>query len=83
MPIAAKRWRVCFSFRYFRLAVFSNLFKHYIHQLLNVGLGGVFAMSDTGRVDNVMTYGHATAIVGVLLAVGIIWFMFAVADGFS
>ena len=40
-------------------------------------------MSDTGRVDNVMTYGHAAAIVGVLLAVGIICFMFAVADGFS
>ena len=40
-------------------------------------------MSDTGRVDSVETYGHATAIVGVLLAVGIIWFMFAVADGFS
>lgn len=40
-------------------------------------------MSDTGRVDNVTTYGHATAIVGFLLSVGIIWFMFAVADGFS
>lgn len=40
-------------------------------------------MSDTGRVDSVTTYGHKTAIVGILLAAGIIWFMFALADGFS
>ena len=40
-------------------------------------------MSDTGRVDNVTTYGHKTTIVGILLAAGIIWFMFTLADGFS
>ena len=40
-------------------------------------------MSDTGRVDNVTTYGHKTAIVGILPAAGIIWVMFTLADGFS
>ncbi len=41
-------------------------------------------MSESGgRVDSVMTYGHKAAIAGVLLAVGIILFMFALADGFS
>ena len=41
-------------------------------------------MSESGgRVDSVSTYGHKAAIVGVLLAGGIILFMFALADGFS
>lgn len=40
-------------------------------------------MSENGRVDGVTTYGHKTAIAGFLLASGIIWFMFALADGFS
>ncbi|MGB1894066.1 MAG: hypothetical protein ACPHP5_00800 [Candidatus Puniceispirillaceae bacterium] len=41
-------------------------------------------MSESGgRIDSVMSYGHKAAVVGVLLAVGIILFMFALADGFS
>ena len=40
-------------------------------------------MSETTRVDNVTTYGLSAVIAGLLLSAGIIWFMFALADGFS
>ncbi len=40
-------------------------------------------MSEPTRVDNVNTYGLIAPIAGLLLAGGVIWFMFALADGFS
>ena len=40
-------------------------------------------MSESTRVDNVETYGLFTVIVGLALSAGLIWFMFALADGFS
>lgn len=40
-------------------------------------------MSEPTRSDDVTTYGHLAAIVGFLLAAGIVWFMFSLADGFS
>ena len=40
-------------------------------------------MSDTTRVDHVQTYGKLAVIAGLALSAGLIWFMFALADGFS
>ena len=40
-------------------------------------------MSEPTRVDNVNTYGLKAPIAGLLLAGSVIWFMFALADGFS
>lgn len=40
-------------------------------------------MSDTTRVDHVQTYGQLAVIAGLALSAGLIWFMFALADGFS
>jgi len=40
-------------------------------------------MSETSRVDNVETYGPFAVIMGLVLSAGLIWFMFALADGFS
>ena len=40
-------------------------------------------MSESVRVDNVNTYGPYAVIAGLGLSAGLIWFMFALADGFS
>jgi len=40
-------------------------------------------MSEITRVDNVETYGYSAAVAGLLFSALLIWFMFALADGFS
>jgi hypothetical protein len=40
-------------------------------------------MSETERVDSVETYGVTAAVTGYIFAGLLIWFMFALADGFS
>ena len=48
-----------------------------------VHYGGGKNMSESTRVDNVKTYGPYAVIAGLALSAGLIWFMFALADGFS
>ena len=40
-------------------------------------------MSEPTRVDSVTTYGHWAPVAGYLLASGIVYLMFMLADGFS
>ena len=40
-------------------------------------------MSEPTRVDSVTTYGHWAPTAGFALAAGIVYLMFALADGFS
>ena len=40
-------------------------------------------MSEPTRVDSVTTYGHWAPVVGYLLALGLVYLMFMLADGFS
>jgi len=46
-------------------------------------IAGEKTMSESTRVDNVKTYGPFAVIAGLALSAGLIWFMFALADGFS
>lgn len=46
-------------------------------------MAGERTMSESTRVDNVKTYGPFAVIGGLALSAGLIWFMFALADGFS
>jgi len=40
-------------------------------------------MSEPTRIDSVTTYGRWAPAAGFVLALGIVYFMFALADGFS
>ncbi len=40
-------------------------------------------MSEPTRIDSVTTYGHWAPAAGFVLALGIVYLMFALADGFS